>query len=145
MAQRKVIGKDILLFIDPAGATDYKTLVCLTSNSLKRTTSIIDAASKCGPDSQPGAQTISADFTGQVVVDPDTGKISEADLHDLWADSTTVGWKIAPAVPENGDVIYSGAGFISDLSDTFDMNGATFTGTLAVSGAITKVIEGVAS
>jgi hypothetical protein len=140
MAQRKVIGKDILLFIDPAGGTEYKTLVCLTSNGLNRTTAITDAASKCGPDSQPGAQTISIPFTGQIMVDPETGKASEGDLHDLWANSTNIGWKIGPAVPVDGDIIYSGQGFISDLSSTQDMNGATFTGTIAVSGAVTKTI-----
>lgn len=138
MAQRKVNGKDILLFIDPAGGTDYKTLVCLTSNSINRTTSIIDSASKCGPDSQAGAQTVTVPFTGQVVVAPDTGKISEGDLEDLWNDSTQIGWKVGPVIPVYGDVIREGIGFISDLSDTYDMNGATFTGTIAVSGSVTK-------
>lgn len=140
MAQRKVNGKDILLFIDPAGGVDYKTLVCLTSNGLNRTTSIIDAASKCGPDSQAGPQTISVPFAGQIMVDPDADKASEGDLHDLWVNSTTIGWKIGPAVPVDGDVIYEGTGFISDLSSTQDMNGATFTGTIAVSGTPTMTI-----
>jgi hypothetical protein len=140
MAQRKVIGKDILLFIDPNGGTQYETLVCLTSNGLNRTTSITDAASKCGPDSQPGSQTISIPFSGQIAVDPDAGKASEGDLHGLWADSTQIGWKIGPAIPIDGDVIYEGKGFISDLSSTQDMNGATFTSTIAVSGAVTKTI-----
>lgn len=140
MAQRKVNGKDILLFIDPAGGTDYKTIVCLTSNSKKLATATLDAASKCGPDSSPGAQTISIDFTGQVVVSPDTGKVSEADLFTLWANSTQIGWKIGPAVPVEGDVIYEKQGFIADLSDTYDMNGATFTGTIAVSGTPVQTI-----
>lgn len=140
MAQRKVSGKDILLFIDPAGGTAYKTIVCLTSNGYKRTTGTLDAASKCGPDSQPGAQTVSVDFTGQVVVNPDSGNISEADLDTLWAASTQIGWKMGPASPVSKDVTYAGQGFISDLSDTFDMNGATFTGTIGVSGIPTKTI-----
>ena len=140
MAQRKVNGKDILLFIDPEGGTNYSTLVCLTSNGLNRTTSIADAASKCGPDSQPGSQTISVPFTGQIAVDPDAEKVSEGGLHDLWADSTNIGWQIGPATPVDGDVIYSGQGFISDLSSTQDMNGATFTGTIAVSGSVTKTV-----
>jgi hypothetical protein len=140
MAERKVNGKDILLFIDPDGGTDYQTIVCLTSNSKKLTTAILDAASKCGPDSQPGAQTISVDFTGQVVVDPDAEKISEAGLYPLWSASTEIGWKIGPATPVEGDVSYTGQGFISDLSDTYDMNGSTFTGTIAVSGTPTQTI-----
>lgn len=139
--ERKVNGKDILLFIDPTNVgTTYKTIVCLTSNSLKRTTAILDAASKCGPDSQPGAQTISVDFTGQTVVDPDATHTSEGDLHDLWASSATFKWKMGPAVPVEGDVVYTGSGFISDLTKTDDMNGATFTGTLGVQGAVTKTV-----
>ena len=140
MAERKVNGKDILLFIDPAGGEDYKTVVCLTSNSKRLTTATLDAASKCGPDSRPGAQTVTVDFAGQVVVDPDTGRVSEADLYDLWKDTTNISWKISPAVPADGDVIYTGEGFLSDLSDTYDMNGATFTGTIGVSGFPVKSV-----
>lgn len=140
MAERKVNGKDILLFIDPAGGVDYKTVVCLTSNSKKLATATLDAASKCGPDTRPGAQTVSVDFAGQVVVAPDTGRVSEGDLFDLWKGTTNIGWKIGPAVPVDGDVIYTGQGFISDLSDTYDMNGATFTGTIGVSGFPVKTI-----
>ena len=88
MAERKVTGKSVMLFIDPAGGTAYSLVICLTSNSLKRATTIIDAASKCGPDSQPGLQQISIDLAGQVMVSPAVGRISEADLHDLWVAST---------------------------------------------------------
>lgn len=140
MAQRKVNGKDILLFIDPEGGEEYSTIVCLTSNTKQITTATIDAASKCGPDSQPGTITVTVNFTGQVVVDPDAGKVSEADLFTLASNSTTIGWKIGPAVPTEGDVIYEGKGFISDLSDTYDMNGATFTGSIGVSGTPTQTI-----
>lgn len=140
MAERKINGKDILLFIDPLGGEDYKTVVCLTSNSKKLATATLDAASKCGPDTRPGAQTVTVDFTGQVVVDPDAGRVSEGDLFDLWKATTNIGWKISPAVPVDGDVIYTGTGFISDLSDTYDMNGATFNGTIGVSGFPVKTI-----
>ena len=140
MADRKVNGKDVLLFIDPTGGTTYKTVVCLTSNSKKLATATLDAASKCGPDSQPGAQTVSVDFTGQVVVELSTGKVSEADLYTIWANSTKIGWKIGTAVPAEGDVIYTGTGFLSDLSDTYDMNGATFSGTIGVSGLPVQTI-----
>ncbi|HZW66943.1 MAG TPA: hypothetical protein VFF23_14715, partial [Hanamia sp.] len=93
-----------------------------------------------GPDSQAGGQTVTVPFTGQVAVAPDAGEMVSADLEDLWNDSTPIGWKIGPAVPVDGDVIREGKGFISDLSDTYDMNGATFTGTIAVSGKPTKTI-----
>ena len=140
MAERKVNGKDILLFIDPAGGDAYSIVVCLTSNSKKLTTATLDAASKCGPDTRPGAQSVSVDFAGQVVVAPDAGRVSEGDLFDLWKNSTNIGWKQGPAAPVDGDVIYTGQGFISDLSDTYDMNGATFSGTIGVSGFPVKEI-----
>lgn len=140
MAERKINGKDIILMVDPAGGTAYSTIVCLTSNSKKLTTAILDAATKCGPDSQAGTQTVTIDFTGSVAVDPDAERISEGDLYPLWKDSTTIGWKIGPAVPVEGDVSYTGTGFISDLSDTYDMNGATFTGTIAASGTPTQEV-----
>lgn len=144
MAERKVNGKDILLFIDPAGGTAYKYVVCLTSNSKKVTTSTIDAASKCGPDSSPGATTVTVDFAGQVVVGNDTTqRISEAQLWKLAVNGTQIGWKQGPAIPVDGDVIYSGKGFISDLGDTYDLtSGGTFTGTLAISGIPEQDIQG---
>ena len=142
MSYRKINGKDILLFIDPAGGTSYKTVICLTDNSKKLATAIVDAASKCGPDSSPGAQTITVDFTGQVVVLPDVGQVAEADLFPLWQNSTVIGWKMGTATPVVGDVTYTGSGFISDLSDTYSMSGATFTGTIAVSGNLVQTIDG---
>ena len=142
MADRLVNGKDILFFIDPAGGTDYQLIVCLTSNSLNRATSVIDSASKCGPASTAGPTTVSIDLAGQVVVEPDTDHLAEADLNDLLFDDTVVGWKMGPAVPVTGDVSYSGTGFLSSLNATYDMNGATFSGTFQPSGRPAKAIEG---
>ncbi len=67
MAERKISGNDVLLFIDPAGGTTWELVICLTSQSLTRATSEIDAKSKCGPDKSPGSQEINVDFEGQVM------------------------------------------------------------------------------
>lgn len=143
MAERKISGVDKLLFIDPNGGTNYDLVVCLTSQSLERTTNTIDAASKCGPDKLPGAQEITVNFEGQEVLSPDANRISEADLHDLWENKTTIGWKYGVATPADGDVSYSGQGFISDLTADSGMDDpSTFNATIAVKGAITKTIEG---
>lgn len=143
MAERLVNGKDILFFFDVSGGTDYDDLiVCLTSQSKNIATSVIDSASKCGPASTAGPTTISIDFAGQIVVDPDAGRISEGDLHDLIMAGTVVGWKLAPAVPVDGDDIYTGTGFLSTFNSTWDMNGATFTGTLQPSGTPAHTVEG---
>lgn len=144
MAERKISGNDVFLFIDVTGGTsNYDTVVCLTSKSLKRTTSTIDAASQCGPDKLAGTQDISVDFEGQILLDPDTNKISGAYLHDVWADKRTISWKLSPVTPVDGDVIYTGSAFLSDLSDTYSSTEpSTFSGTLAVKGTISRVVEG---
>ncbi len=141
MAERKIAGKDVLLFLDLAGGTAYDMIVCLTQNSIKRTTAQTENASKCGPDVGAGAQTITIDFTGQVVYDAAANRVSEGDLHDAWSDSRTVGWKMGTLDPITGDVIYSGQGFISDLSADYSMTGATFTATIGIqNGPIVKTI-----
>lgn len=141
MAERKVKGADILLFIDPDGGTDYSLIICLTKQGLKRATEIIDAATKCGPDTQPGKQSVNLDFEGQQMIDPDAQRLSADDLHPVWAAKTTVGWKLGPADPITADVIYNGTGFIATLDEDYDVsNPATFSGSIGVYGSITQVI-----
>ena len=141
MAERKVSGVDILLFIDPAGGTTYSTVVCLTSQSVDLTTNQIDAKTKCGPDKLPGTQDQNVTFEGVTMIDPDALKISTASLFTLWKDQTTIGWKIGPATPVTDDIVYSGTGFIAALGMTWGMDeSATFTGELGVIGDITQTI-----
>lgn len=135
MAERKVAGKDVLLFIDPAGGTNYALVVCLTQNSLNRTASQIDNATKCGPDLGPGAQSATVDFTGVVVYgNDDATRITEAQLNAAWETGATVGWKMGTATPVAGDAVYTGTGFIADLKADYSMTGATFSGTIGVQG-----------
>lgn len=143
MAERPVNGKDVLLFFDVDGGTSYDDLiVCLTDNSKNIATSVIDSASKCGPASTAGPTTISIDFAGQIVVDPDSGRISEGALHDLIMAGTVVGWKLAAATPADGDDIYTGTGFLSTFNSSWNMSGATFTGTLQPSGTPVHTVYG---
>lgn len=139
MAEHKLSGADILLFIDPAGGTSYKTLVCLTNQSFTGSSNVIDATSKCGADSLPGTQSNSISFEGQQLFDPETGRVSVISLHSLWQNKTTIGWKIAPVSPVAGDEIMTGTGFISELGKTYDQNSpAAFTGTLSIYGTATS-------
>jgi hypothetical protein len=143
MSEHKLSGTSVLLYIDPAGGTAYDTVVCLTSQSWTGSTNVIDATSKCGPDSLPGTQTNSVSFEGQHLYDPAVGKLSGVSLFDLWQGKTTVGWKISPAIPITGDEILSGTGFISELSKTYGQaDPSTFTGTLSIYGSTTQVVEG---
>lgn len=138
MAEHKINGTDVLLFLSRDGVT-YSTVVCLTSETVTRTTNEIDAKSKCGPDKLPGTQDNNISFEGQVMADPSTGRVSTDEIDDMWRDKTTVYYRVGKASPIIGDVTYSGTGFISALEEVFAQDAvATFTGTLSPYGLIGK-------
>ncbi len=138
MAEHKVSGNDVLLFISRDNIT-FSTVVCLTSNSVTRTTNIIDAKSKCGPDKLPGTQENGITFEGQLMADPSNGRISVDDLDDYWRNITTIYWRVGKAVPLIGDITYTGTGFISKLDETAAQDTpVTFSGEIGVYGLITK-------
>ena len=138
MAEHKINGTDWLLFIGLDGIT-YNTVVCLTSQTVDRTTNEIDAKSKCGPDKLAGTQDNGVSFEGQVMADPTTGRISTDDLDDYWRNRTTIYWKCGKAVPVVGDVTYLGTGFVSKLSETGAQDAVlTFSGAIGVYGTIAK-------
>jgi hypothetical protein len=131
------------MFIDPAGGTNYDTVVCLLNVSKSDAVAEIDAASYCGPDSSPGALTISYSFEGQHIQDPDTGEISGTSLRILLRNKTTVGFKISPLVPADGDEIEEGTGYFSALDSNYSFDAVgTFTATLKPYGTPTLSIEG---
>lgn len=131
MAEHKVAGGTMLLFIDPTGGNNYDTVVCLTSVGKKDSVSVVDASSACGPDKSPGTVEISYSFEGQHLQDPVTGKISGTSLRQLLRAKTTVGWKISPVSPVTGDEVEEGTGYLSELSSTYAFDSVgTFSGTL---------------
>lgn len=138
MAEHKVSGDDVFLFIGTDGVT-YPTVVCLTAEGITRATNIIDAKTKCGPDSQPGTQTNGVTFEGQSMYDPTAGRISVDDLDDYWRTKRTIYWKIGKITPAIGDITYYGTGFIAQLDENFQMDTpSTFTGSIGVYGLINK-------
>lgn len=142
MAEHKVAGGTMLLFIDPAGGTDYDTVVCLTSVGKSDSINVVDASSACGPDKSPGTLEISYSFEGQHLQDPVSGKISGTSLRQLLRAKTTIGWKIAPESPVTGDEIEEGTGYLSELSSTYAYDSvATFSGTLQPYGTPSITIE----
>lgn len=143
MAEHKIAGGSMLLFIDPNGGTDYEIVVCLTSLSKSDSVTVIDASSACGPDKSPGMLELSYGFEGQHLQDPTTGSISGTDLRFLLRGEQTIGWKIAPETPEAGDEIESGTGYLSELSSTYAFDSVgTFTGTIQPYGTPTLSISG---
>jgi hypothetical protein len=143
MAEHKVQGGNMLLFIDPNGGTDYDLVVCLTSVGVSMSVGVVDASSACGPDKSPGALEISYTFEGQHLQDPDTGKISGTNLRLLLNAEQTIGWKLAPETPVEGDEIQEGTGFISELSSTYAFDSVgTFTASIMPFGEPTVTIFG---
>ncbi len=141
--RREISGNDLLLFIDPAGGTTWDLIVCLTSNSIERTTNEIDAASKCGPNLLPGTQSIKINFDFHDVLDTANGELSEEQLHVLWAAKTIISFKFGKAIPAAGDVTYTGTGFLGSLNMTAAQNSpVVVTSSIAVQGAITQTRTG---
>lgn len=128
----------MLLLIGTNGV-DYNTVICLTSQTYARTTEEIDAATKCGPDKQAGPQSNNVTFEGQTMLDPSGGRISTDDLDDHWRNVTTIYWKLTELQPQIGSIIYYGTGFISALSETYDLTTpSTFSGAIGIYGLAGK-------
>ena len=141
--RREISGNDYLLSIDPSGGTNYYLIVCLTSNSIERTTNEIDAASKCGPNLLPGTQSIKINFEFHDVLDTSNGELSEGALHALWAAITIISWKFGVTSPNPGDVTYTGTGFFGTLNMTAAQNSpTTVSSSIAVQGSITQTVTG---
>ena len=141
MAARKMVGKDNVLLIDPTGGVTYQTVLCLTENSFKIAVEIIDAKTKCGADNLPGATTFEISCAGQLMVDGGLTELDTAELYNLVAASTTIGWKMGKATPISKDVSWAGTGFIANLDMQFPQSGpATFTCTLGVYGTPTMTV-----
>jgi hypothetical protein len=138
MAEHKVAGGTMLLFIDSAGGTSYDMVVCLTSVGKSNTINVVDASSACGPDKSPGVLEISYSFEGQHLQDPSGGNLSGTSLLQLLRGKTTVGFKIAPVTPVTGDESEEGTGYFSELSSTYAFDSVgTFSGALQPYGTPT--------
>lgn len=122
MAEHKVSGGTMLLFIDPNGGTNYDTVVCLKSVGISDSINPIDTSSWCGSGKLPGLLNISYTFDGYHIQDVDTGRISGTDLRILLRNKTQISWMIAPESPVGGDEIQTGYGFISSLSSNYSFD-----------------------
>ena len=140
----KIDGKDVLLFLDLDGGESYKAIVCLDEQSFGVTSNVIDANSKCGPDTRAGVLSNGpVPFAGQFVTNPENNEVSAADIFTAAQAQTTVGWKIAKVDPQEGDPIYEGKGFFSSFEQTFPKDDVVrFTGEISVMGTITQTITG---
>lgn len=144
MAEHKLSGKQIILSIDPANTATpvYSVVVCLKKHTYEASSEEIDASSKCGPDTLPGkVKEGPINFDGIQLYDPATMKVSGASLLTLLQAQSTIKWRMGPVAPVTGDIVKTGSGFISKISEDYDFsNPATFSGSLSIIGASTQVI-----
>ena len=144
MPEHKLSGKSIILSIDPANTAipAYSVVVCLTKHTYEASSDEIDASSKCGPDTLPGkVKEGPINFDGIQLYDPATLKVSGASLLALLQSQATVKWRMGPAVPVTGDVVKTGSGFISKISEDYDFsNPSSFSGSLSIIGTTIQVI-----
>lgn len=139
MAEHKLSGKQVLLYIDPANTATpiYSVVVCLKKHTFEAISEELDASSKCGPDTLPGkVKEGPINFDGIQLYDPATLKVSGASLFSLLQAQATVAWKIAPVSPVTGDIIKVGKGFISKISEDYDYSSpSSFSGVLSIIGS----------
>lgn len=140
MAERKITNNTILLFLgEDADALD--TIVCLTKVGNSFTIDELDATSLCGPDKTPGTFSGQVTFDGQHLLDPATGKASGYSLFTWMVNKITLFYKISPAVPVDGDVVETGTGFITSLSNDYAYNTqSVFSSALSIKGTPEQTI-----
>lgn len=141
--ERKVSGNDYVLSIDPYGGTAYKLVVCLKGNSIEFQTNVIDASSKCGPDTLPGNQSVKCDFSFLDVLDTQNTEQSGGALIQLQQAKTTIGWKWGRLTPQQGDYVFTGTGFIGMVKlDAQENTAVSGTGSIGIYGTPTITYTG---
>lgn len=129
----KVNGRDILVAIDLTGGSTYKTIVCLTSNTITNSVTELDGSAKCGNEFVVGVKFDSSIDGEGFLVDPDTGSptnIGFPELYTAFVNRLTVGIKFGKATPTSGEAVYTGTAFITNLEQVAaDDELVTFTVT----------------
>ena len=139
MADDKIQASTVFLFVkrtdNETPDADYRVHSCLLNFDMSLSVATNDASSMCGPDSAPGDSTITIPLNGQYIKNVSATKISAAETLEMALAKEFFDWKIAAAVPEDGDPIRTGRGFYSAYQESYGKDGpATYTATISVSG-----------
>ena len=142
MAQTKVTPNSIVLTVAAVGNSAQKLIVCLTQTGFNMANASVDATSFCGVDTLPGATTFDLPFTGQRVISPDAGNISEKGLFDLIKGKTRIEWTYGKLTPTHGDVVYTGEGYLNTFNTDNGVNTVpTMTGTINADSSTVNAVE----
>lgn len=135
----EINGSSIIVAIDPAGGTNYRLIVCLTTNTMSTGITELDASSKCNPAGKWIAGTkIDQSVTGQGnLLDPDTGvptNMGFPELYSLLIAGTIVTGKFGKLSPTTGEAIYTGPMLITKCEEVAPYDAlVTFSFTIRAS------------
>jgi predicted secreted protein len=121
MPTTEINGRDVIVLIDPAGGTSYKTVVALTSNTITNDVTSLDGSSKTGNVFVPGVK-FKASISGEgFLVNQATGTPTNqgfAELYSLFTARTQFAIKFGKVTPTTGDQGYTGPVYITKLEQT---------------------------
>lgn len=132
-------GDNVLFSIWDTDA--YEPIACVTSSSLSESVSIDEVQTKCDPGNivkTPNAYSYEISFDGIYIDEAvDTAKQSHGKLKALLRNKTLITWRMATGITSPTNEY--GTGYITSLDLTGEAGAnATFTGTIAGTGAITS-------
>jgi len=141
---RKQLGTDYLLWVN-TGTTEepvWKIPLCQTTGTVTTPKDTIDAASKCGNDTQiqPGAETV--EFEGQILQEDiaNTAHMDIYDLRQIFRAGVSREFKFAPrgeTAADDGKIIYSFTGKITSVTDSYpNKEVATASVSISVDGEV---------
>jgi hypothetical protein len=132
-------GTDLLIKVIADGGT-LGNIGHTTSCSLSLSQDLPEATTKDSSGMQEvisGVRSAEISFEGLVVYDESSGIQNQEEVADFILNRNKVDWQFGTA--ESGDTIYSGEGFLSSVEVTAEMESpATYSGTIVVTGSITK-------
>jgi hypothetical protein len=141
---RKQLGTDYVVFINTGTdvAPVWKVALCQTTATVNTPMEVIDASSKCGPDSMIDNGIETVEFEGQILQkdDDNVNHMSLFELRQLMRTKDLVQFKLGPkgeTLEDDGKIIYDFDGYITSISDTYpNKEVATSSVSVSVSGEI---------
>jgi hypothetical protein len=115
-------------------------LTNLLSNGFEPTREFRDVTTKDSGDwseSRPTTRSVTIPFEGLFSKSSPNGY---EEIYDAWSTGQLLNWKLTTGVV--GDTIWTGAGFIESCSlDAPNADNVTFSGSITVTGEVTKGVE----
>ena len=137
----EVLGKVVLLEVDVANGTSYKTLICMQDFELEVATAIDTQESDCGQFNVPGTPGATISFNAVCDTSPSVSQLSYEDVLSAVNAATVCSFRVqSPTLTGStaGAVFYHGfSGYFSRVRLIKQTAGAIrFSGEIVSSGAI---------